>query len=389
MNARVAAPARVLLVDDQADLLRAYGRALSAAGNSVESAPDGEAAVELLKTSEYDVVVSDIGMPRLDGLALLREVRALNLDLPVVLMTGEPSVTSASRAIEHGALRYLVKPVDLGELARVVEYAARLYRMARVRREAFDALDHVGLRVGDRAGLEVRFADALSNLWMAHQPIVSWQVKKVVAFAELLRSDETSMPDPGALLDAAERLDRIHALGRTIRQRVAGGARLAPEATQVFVNLHARDLLDEQLYEPTAPLSRIAERVVLEITERAPLDDVKDLRRRIAALRELGFRIALDDLGAGYAGLTTFAQLEPEIVKLDMSLIRGLDREPSKRKIVTSMTGLCRELGATVVAEGIETEAERDEAIACGCDLLQGFLFAKPSRRHAPVAFPR
>jgi len=173
VNARAAAPPRVLLVDDQVDLLRAYGRALSAAGNTVESAPDGEAAVELLKSSDYDVVVSDIGMPRLDGLALLREVRALNLDLPVVLMTGKPSVTSASRAIEHGALRYLVKPVDLGELASVVDYAARLYRMARVRRETFDALDHLGLPVGDRAGLEVRFGDALSNLWMAHQPIVT------------------------------------------------------------------------------------------------------------------------------------------------------------------------------------------------------------------------
>jgi EAL domain-containing protein (putative c-di-GMP-specific phosphodiesterase class I) len=139
-------------------------------------------------------------------------------------------------------------------------------------------------------------------------------------------------------------------------------------------------LLDEELVSPDSPLSRIASRVVLEITERASLDDVADSAARVAALRQLGFRIAIDDLGAGYAGLTSFANLEPEIVKLDMSLVRGVDTAPKKRKIIDSMTRLCKDMGILVVAEGVETVAERDALIEIGCDLLQGYLFAKPGR---------
>ena len=97
-------------------------------------------------------------------------------------------------------------------------------------------------------------------------------------------------------------------------------------------------------------------------------------------LRALGYRIAIDDLGAGYAGLTSFAQLEPEVVKVDMSLVRGIDRSPVKQKLVRSIIALCTELGIQLVAEGIETPAERDALIALGGDLCQGYLFAKPGR---------
>jgi len=118
------------------------------------------------------------------------------------------------------------------------------------------------------------------------------------------------------------------------------------------------------------------------------LDHVTDLRSRIATLRELGFRIAVDDLGAGYAGLSTFALLEPEYVKLDMSLIRGIDVKVTQQKIVRSLTSLCREMGIRVVAEGVETTSERDTLIDLDCDLLQGFLFAKPGKPFPEVKWP-
>jgi EAL domain-containing protein (putative c-di-GMP-specific phosphodiesterase class I) len=94
----------------------------------------------------------------------------------------------------------------------------------------------------------------------------------------------------------------------------------------------------------------------------------------------MGFRIAIDDLGAGYAGLTSFATLEPEFVKLDMSLVRDVDRNPTKEKLIRSMTSLCKDLGMMVVAEGVETLAEREVLERLGCDLLQGYLLAKPGK---------
>jgi EAL domain-containing protein (putative c-di-GMP-specific phosphodiesterase class I) len=117
---------------------------------------------------------------------------------------------------------------------------------------------------------------------------------------------------------------------------------------------------------------------VLEITERASLESIGDLGRRLAKLRELGFRLAVDDLGAGYAGLNTFTQLEPEVVKLDMSLIRDVDTNHKKRCIVSRMQEMCTDLGIVVVAEGIETREERETLVELGCDKLQGYLFAKP-----------
>jgi EAL domain-containing protein (putative c-di-GMP-specific phosphodiesterase class I) len=138
--------------------------------------------------------------------------------------------------------------------------------------------------------------------------------------------------------------------------------------------------MDETLLSGASPLSAFADHIVLEITERASLDGVKDARAKIAELRRMGFRIAIDDLGAGYAGLTSFATLEPEFVKLDMSLVRDVDKNPTKEKLIRSMTSLCKELGMMVVAEGVETPSERDLLVTLGCDLLQGYLLAKPGK---------
>jgi EAL domain-containing protein (putative c-di-GMP-specific phosphodiesterase class I) len=101
----------------------------------------------------------------------------------------------------------------------------------------------------------------------------------------------------------------------------------------------------------------------------------------MAELRNMGFRVALDDLGAGYAGLTAFAQLRPDVVKLDMTLVRDVDKDPVRRKLVALVTEVSRDIGAIVVGEGVETQAERDVLVELGCHLLQGYLFGKPERR--------
>jgi EAL domain-containing protein (putative c-di-GMP-specific phosphodiesterase class I) len=323
-------------------------------------------------------------MPRLSGLALLERIRAYDLDVPVVLITGSPSLETAMAAIEHGALRYLPKPVDTPRLRTITADAVRLHRLARAKRLALDLAGEADRLVGDRAGLVTSFGSALDSMWMAYQPIVSWSRQEVFGYEALLRSREPSLPHPGAILDAAERLGRLHDLGRTIRTRAAEPAAKMPEGAMLFVNLHTQDLLDDELFERDRPLARIAENVVLEITERASLHHVRDVQSRISRLREMGFRIAVDDLGAGYAGLTSFAQLEPEVVKLDMSLVRGVHAQPTKLTLVRTMVAMCRELGMQVVAEGIETAEERAAMVTLGCDLMQGYLFAKPG-----PAFPR
>jgi EAL domain-containing protein (putative c-di-GMP-specific phosphodiesterase class I) len=373
-----AARARVLLAEDDEHIRRPLGRSLAAVGYEVVMVENGREALAQVREAPFDVIVSDIVMPELDGIQLLRAIRERDADVPVVLVTGAPDVATAMQAVRLGALLYLTKPVDLEEMKHVVARAVRLRRIARLKQEALMLLGEGGLGVSDRLGLEAGFDRVLDSLWMAFQPVLRTVDGSLFGYEALLRSNERSLPHAGAILDAAERLGRTGELGRAIRSAVVPPLAQADPNALLFVNLHARDLLDEALFSPDAALSRVADRVVLEITERAALDDVDDVRVKIARLRKMGFRIAVDDLGAGYAGLTSFATLEPELVKLDMSLVRGIDQSSTKQKLVRSVTSLCKELGMMVVGEGVETSAERDTLIDSGCDLLQGYLFAKP-----------
>lgn len=375
---------RVLVADDEEMVRTLLGKVLRRQGYDVTLVADGDAAVAALDEGEYDVVVSDIQMPSYDGITLLNEIRRSNLDLPVILVTGEPTADTAIRALRHGALNYLSKPVSAKELVQEVSRAVRLYKIARLRRESEAEL---GLQpsIPDRAGLEVTFDRALEALYLLYQPVLCVSTRRVFGYEVLVRSSEEGMPTPGALLDAAERLGRLPDLGRRIRDLSVRPLADAPPDAALLVNLHTKDLLDEALYDPGSPLAAHADRVILEITERAQLDDVGDPRPRVARLRELGFRIAIDDIGAGYSGLTSFATLAPDLLKIDMSLVRNVHKSRLKQKLISSLVSLCRDLQTPLVAEGVETVAEHDALVELGCDLVQGFLYARP---HPPFVTP-
>ena len=374
-----------LVVDDNDEIRRAHERVLVRAGYEVEVASDGLEALEKLEDGGVDAIISDISMPKMDGIALLRTVREGDLDLPVLLLTGEPKVETAVEAIQHGALRYLIKPVAPDVLEQEVTYAVRLYAWAKLRRVAEEEVGGDSLRAGDRAGLAASFGRALTRMWMAYQPIVSCAKKEIIGYEALMRTDEESLRVCEAMLRASERLGRCADIGRTVRRLVAMSLTGSRERQQVFVNLHVRDLLDESLYDPHAPLGTHADHVVLEVTERAALDEISDVGSRVTRLRELGFRIAVDDLGAGYSSLTSLAQLQPDVVKLDMSLIRDVHKHPIKQKLVSSFASLSKDMGIVLIAEGVETVEERDTLLGLGCDVFQGFLFARPAQGFADV----
>jgi EAL domain-containing protein (putative c-di-GMP-specific phosphodiesterase class I)/AmiR/NasT family two-component response regulator len=380
MSSAVNSPLRMLVVDDDPELLRAIARTLRASGHEVDLARMGDDAIARIGEDTYDVVLSDIAMPGMDGVALLQAIRERDLHVPVLLVTGQPSLDTAVQAVEHGAFRYFTKPVAADELQKAAVTAARMYRMAQVKSAAADVL---GLRTGlgaDRTGLEAGFRRALDSLWMAYQPIFDASAGTVYGFEALLRTREPSLSHPESVLDAAERLGRLGDVGRRVRARTATDLASVMQGTLLFVNLHASDLLDEELFDRDAPLSHHAAHVVLEITERSSLSRIDDVRARVAKLRDLGFRVAIDDLGAGYAGLNSFALLEPDFVKLDMDLVRGVHHSRTKRKIIASMVKLAADMGMRVIAEGIASVAERDAVLALGCNLLQGYFLGEPTR---------
>ncbi len=366
---------KVLIVDDEKLLREAFARILDKAEFITLTATTGREALEILDKEDISVIVSDISMPDMDGMELLKAVRERNLNLPVILITGNPTVETAARAVEYGALRYLLKPLDRDALIDAVSIAVKLHAIAQLKKEAAAYLN----MTEDRTELEASLTRALDTLWMAYQPIVALPNKQIIAYEALVRTREPSIPHPGALFTVAEKLGRVYEVGRAIRTNVARTLKERRTNHDVFVNLHPNDLLDDTLFSPDSPIAPFAHNVVLEITERAALDSGADIPRRISRLRNLGFRIAIDDLGAGYAGLSYFAVLSPEVVKLDITLIRDVNREEIKQKLIGSLTSLCKDLNMIVVAEGIETTEERDTIMKLGCGYMQGFLFARPA----------
>lgn len=365
------ATSRVMVVDDDPVVLASVRRMLERAGYRVIPMTTAEAAMEAFDRESVDVLLSDEQLPGMSGSALLHGLRQRGIDVPFVLMTGNPSLEKVLEAFEHGALRYLTKPVAPPKLLSAVERGAKLRRLSLLQREA----SRVTAPDAEAEALSASLDRALESAHLAFQPIASTALRSTTGFEALLRTREPTLPHPGAILDAAERLGRLWDVGRRVRELAGDAFAGAPDGALLFINLHPTDLLDPLLFEP----SRLdPSRVVLEITERADVRRVTDLGLRLRRLRETGFRLAVDDLGSGFAGLTSVAEMDPEFIKLDMSLVRNLHADPTRHRIVESLVRLCRDLGRAVVGEGVEERQELEALRALGCELVQGYLLARP-----------
>lgn len=373
----------VLLLQPDDRVREEYAEALEQRGIAVAGVSSGAAALQVLDVTGIDVLVSDAGTAGVEGAAILSEIREREPDLPLVLTTPQARLDTAILAVNLGAYRYLVLPVGADELESVVRRAAILRSLARLRHEATAV---AATEDPKRHILSERFSRALNEIWMAYQPIVDARDRSLLGFEALLRVHAEGFVGPEALIAAAHSVDRARDLGRVTRALIAKDADRLPPDAQVFVNLLPTDLLDPELYDASQPLGAMAGRVVLELTERSSLDAIPDLPRRVGSLRAMGFRIALDDLGAGYSGLASLTQLEPEIVKLDRSLIRGVHRSVRRRAVVRSVVALCESLDIVVIGEGVEWEAEAEALRGLQVDHLQGFLIALPDRS---VDWPR
>ncbi|NQU50207.1 MAG: EAL domain-containing protein [Planctomycetes bacterium] len=367
----------ILLVDDDQDILDAYSAALQSEYNLIQAC-DGRSALKWLSERDVDLVISDIAMPEINGMELLREIRTRDLDVPVVLITGAPDLKSATKAVEYGAMRYLTKPVNSSELQEVAAAGVSWRRMADAKRQAFSLVSGNSGTAADQVGQEARFERALETLHLYFQPIVSWRAKRPIGFECLLRCGEPSLQSPPELIRVAEELGRMQEVGRAIRQRALERIPALPQGACMYVNLHYSDLDDPELFDPNSPFALSSNRIVLEITERESLDAIANARDKVGALRRLGFRIAMDDLGAGHNGLAAFARLAPEVVKLDMMLVRDVNKETHKHGLIRIMRDYCCKEHIQFISEGVETRAELDTLLGIGCDLFQGYLFAKP-----------
>jgi EAL domain-containing protein (putative c-di-GMP-specific phosphodiesterase class I) len=173
-------------------------------------------------------------------------------------------------------------------------------------------------------------------------------------------------------------------LGRLSREILASKILLLPETAAMFVNLHPAEIEDPMLLGETDPLRPHASRIVFEVTERASILDFDYFRKRLTELKLLGYRFAVDDLGAGYASLSSVALLEPDFLKIDMSITRDLKRDTPRYGLLKRIVEFANDHSLRVIAEGIETTDQADAAREIGSHFLQGYLMGRPARVSAP-----
>ena len=376
MNAQSNAMPRVLFVDDEPGVTAAFRTLLRRAPYEVLVANSARDALGMLSETHVDVVISDMDMPDMSGSEFLARVRTEHPRTTRVVLSGRARLEDTIHAINDAAVfRFLTKPCQASELTRCIDDALAARRVRRT-------------TVPPTTEADATFDRALETLWVAAQPIVSVRERRIVAFEALVRTREPSLPHGGAIMELAERLGRVREIERHIRRTAADVAEKLPDGTHLLVNLHPSALDDPDLVADDAPLSRHASRVAFEITERARLKPEGAAWDAIRALRQRGHRIAVDDLGAGYAGLTSLVTLQPDIVKLDMELIRNVDTSPTRSKLVASLVALSRQLEVRVIAEGVESAAECEHLLSVGCDWMQGYFFARPAQPFPAVTWP-
>ncbi len=253
------------------------------------------------------------------------------------------------------------------------------------------------LRAGSAADLVARVrgewlprlltAEALDT---AFQPIFDLRSGRVAAHECLMRSEfEGRRIFPGELIATARATGLLFHLDRaarvmSLRNAAERGAAGPGVTSDLFVNFNPTSI-----YNPAACLQTTVreaercgiprERIVFEVVESDDVADRDHLLNILRYYRKEGFRVALDDLGSGYGSLNLLTEIHPDVVKLDMALVRNVDADPVRAAVVRHLLDLARSLGITSVVEGVETPAERDFLRAAGADLVQGYLYARPA----------
>jgi EAL domain-containing protein (putative c-di-GMP-specific phosphodiesterase class I)/GGDEF domain-containing protein len=285
---------------------------------------------------------------------------------------------------------------DIATLCGIYVGAATVFRNPKIRTER---LIYRGIREAAQAarGAEEwertrKVSDLKQTIrdgavFIEYHPIIVTKTEEVYGFEALARGVNRELRSPEVLFEVAEEANMVWELSRLLRRRAVEGIinELRPDQ-YLFLNIDPHDFDDPafRTIEPADLGIDDPSRVVLEITERTAIKDYPRFQEYLNHFRERGFRFAVDDAGSGYAGLGSIANLAPDYIKLDISLISNIDTNFLKQNLVETMVNFAESHGAIVIAEGVERREEFETVKSLGVHLTQGFLFHKPKYSGLP-----
>jgi EAL domain-containing protein (putative c-di-GMP-specific phosphodiesterase class I) len=383
------AGATILIADDHEANVALLERILSMAGASVHATTEASAVASIFQEVEPDIVLLDLHMPGLDGVEVMAAIRALLDDdafVPVIVLTADATVEARHAVLSSGADDFLTKPIDRTE---VVLRTRNLLQTRALHRAVQEHNRMLRLEIEERAAEERTRAAALDakrrqvlaileggRLRMVYQPVVHLASGAIMGYEALARFDvEPAMPPNdwfalAADVDLGVELELTALRAALDRFEDIGGDRvLAINASPALVTADAfhRLIVGQPL-----------ERLVLEITEHAHVSDYAALQAALVRAGGRRLRIAVDDAGAGFSSLSHILRLRPDIIKLDIHLVRAIDSDPVRRALTSALVTFAREIDSLLIAEGIETAAELACLRELGVPWGQGYFLARP-----------
>jgi EAL domain-containing protein (putative c-di-GMP-specific phosphodiesterase class I) len=363
-GSRVLVGRTILVVDDDPVMGKLYSAGLGARGAEVTVAASSEQALELLVDQPFDLIICDKSLPGLSGDELVRALRETdqNSVRPIIMVSGHGDVAERMTSYEAGVTDYVIKPVSMTEL--MAKVSALL--------QHGDALRTTSMRA-TRAEQEAMRDRLVERAWQPHfQPIVRLADLVVIGYEALTRFDDGMNPETA--FDTARRSGLGPELELAVLEDALHVAAGLPEDSWVSVNASPSTIMDPDFDRVIAKASA---RIVIELLETEPVGDHPDMLSRVAGLPGSPL-LACDDTGSGWAGLRQLVELRPQVVKLDRALVSGIDKDPTRRALVSGLRHFTNEIGALLLAEGIETVEELDTLSSLGVDLGQGYLLGMP-----------
>jgi EAL domain-containing protein (putative c-di-GMP-specific phosphodiesterase class I) len=382
--------AKVLVVDDNVANVQLLVALLERAGlHRVRSATDAQSALRMAHEINPDVVLLDLHMPRVDGYEVLESlaVTAGAEYLPVLVLTADTTRDAVHRALSLGARDFLTKPFDATEVVlRVRNLLETRYLYTALREHNVALADELERRLAEeqrmkrdrdeRFGRIDKVLHCDKSMSIVFQPIVELRTRHTVGLEALSRFAGEPFRSPDLWFDEAASVGlgsdlEMKAVRNAVSQlqRIPGDEFLAVNVSPDLVLSHKLDELADEA---------ICSRLVLELTEHIAVDDYGPIQDGMAPLRERGARVAVDDTGAGFSSLRHILLLQPEIIKLDRSLTRGVDRDPARRALAGSLVAFAKDINASLIAEGVETAGELETMERLGAHWVQGFHIAMP-----------
>ena len=362
----------ILVVDDERDLVDLLRMRLQAHDYAVTVAYDGLEALEKAKANP-DIILLDVMLPGLNGYEVcnrLRENKATH-QIPVIMLTGKDTSKDKIEGLYIGADDYITKPFDGEEMLARIETILR-------RGESFEKRDKDRLLAID----EIKRIISEDAIIPHFQPIYNLKPRRLLGLEVLSRPPAKSyFVNPEVLFDTAFHLGMLFDLEMACHKKALDIIGKRAPGFKIFFNINPYLVQDSRFKDISALYGsyKQAGEIVLELTERTAINDFNFFVRTSITFKNKGFKVAIDDIGSGYASLNSIVEIKPDFIKIDLPLIRDIQCDAVRQNLVRAIVMFCKECKISFIAEGVECQEQLDTLIALGVGAAQGYFLGKPS----------